>query len=55
LAGLEEFITVLSATTDNVALLDAIRTQHGNDPDQWLPVLLREAQNRKLRNLRRGT
>jgi hypothetical protein len=37
LAGLEDFITVLSATTDNVALLDAVRERHGNDPFQWLP------------------
>ncbi len=50
LAGLDDFVTVLSATTDNVALLDAIRAQHGNDPYLWLPVLLREVHDRKLRN-----
>jgi type IV secretion system protein VirB4 len=50
LSGLDEFVTVLSATTDNVALLDAIRARHGDDPDQWLPVLLREVHDRKLRN-----
>ncbi|CAM4015191.1 VirB4 family type IV secretion/conjugal transfer ATPase [Roseateles saccharophilus] len=55
LASLEDFVTVLSATTDNVALLDAIRARHGNDPIQWLPVLLREVQDRKLRNLGRST
>ncbi|MGM9484902.1 VirB4 family type IV secretion/conjugal transfer ATPase [Roseateles sp. NT4] len=54
LAGLDDFITVLSATTDNVALLDAIRAQHGNDPYQWLPVLLREVQDRRLRTARRA-
>jgi type IV secretion system protein VirB4 len=53
LSGLEEIITVLSATTDNVALLDAIRAQQGNDPNRWLPVLLREARDRRLRNPRR--
>ena len=55
LAGLEAFITVLSATTDNVALLDAVRERHGNDPFQWLPALLREVQDRKLRISRRTT
>jgi type IV secretion system protein VirB4 len=52
LAGLEDFITVLSATTDNVALLDDIRARHGNDPFQWLPVLLREVQDRRSRTSR---
>ena len=32
LTGLEDFVTVLSATTDNVALLDAIRERVGDDP-----------------------
>ena len=53
LAGLEDFITVLSATTDNVALLDDVRERHGNDPFQWLPVLLREVQDRRFRTSRR--
>lgn len=52
LSGLDDFITVLSATTDNVALLDDIRARHGNEPFQWLPVLLREVQDRKSRNSR---
>jgi type IV secretion system protein VirB4 len=53
LAGLDDFITVLSATTDNVALLDAVRARHGDDPFQWLPVLLSEVQDRKFRTSRR--
>ncbi len=53
LTGLEDFVTVLSATTDNVALLDAVRERHGNDPYQWLPVLLRAVHDRKDRNARR--
>ena len=52
--GLEDFITVLSATTDNVALLDAVRERHGNDPFQWLPVLLREVHDRRFRTSRRA-
>lgn len=55
LAGLDEFITVLSATTDNVALLDTVRERHGNDPFQWLPVLLRAVQDRKVRTSGRST
>jgi type IV secretion system protein VirB4 len=48
LSGLDDFITVLSATTDNVALLDDIRARHGDDPFQWLPVLLHEVQDRRF-------
>ncbi len=48
LAGLDDFVTVLSATTDNIALLDTVRAAHGNDPYQWLPALLREVHDRKL-------
>ena len=54
LAGLSDFVTVLSATTDNVALLDSVRERHGDDPFQWLPVLLREVQDRKTRTSRRA-
>ena len=54
LAGLDDFITVLSATTDNVALLDSIRERHGDDPFQWLPVLLSEVHDRKFRTSRRA-
>lgn len=50
LTGLDDFIAVLSATTDNVALLDAVRQSHGDDPCRWLPVFLREVQDRRLRN-----
>ena len=53
LSGLEDFITVLSATTDNIALLDDIRARVGDDPAQWLPVLLQEVQDRKFRTSRR--
>ncbi|MBE7416725.1 MAG: VirB4 family type IV secretion/conjugal transfer ATPase [Ideonella sp.] len=52
LAGLQDYITVLSATTDNVALLDRIRERHGDEPFQWLPVLTREVQDRRSRNAR---
>ena len=54
LAGMEEFVTVLSATADNVALLDEIRARVGDDPFQWLPLLRREVQDRKTRTSRRA-
>ncbi len=54
LSGLDDFITVLSGTTDNVALLDDIRARLGNDPGQWLPELLREVHQRKSLNVRRA-
>ena len=47
LTGLEDFVTVLSATTDNVALLDQVRSQVGDDPDRWLPLLLDAVRERK--------
>jgi type IV secretion system protein VirB4 len=53
LSGMDDFITVLSATTDNVALLDTVRERHGSDPFLWLPELLREVQDRKSRTSRR--
>ncbi|MCU7376237.1 VirB4 family type IV secretion/conjugal transfer ATPase [Paucibacter sp. O1-1] len=49
LTGLDDFMAVLSATTDNVLLLDEIRQEHGDDPCQWLPVFMREVQHRRLR------
>jgi type IV secretion system protein VirB4 len=52
LKGLEDFITVLSATTDNIALVDGLRATLGDDPFQWLPVLIQEVQDRKSSNSR---
>ncbi|MCB2021212.1 MAG: VirB4 family type IV secretion/conjugal transfer ATPase, partial [Burkholderiaceae bacterium] len=52
LSGLDDFVIVLSATTDNVALLDDLRDRYGNEPFQWLPVLLREVQDRRSRTSR---
>ena len=52
LSGLEDFVTVLSATTDNVALLDRIRERVGDDPDIWLPLLLDAVRERKSKSQR---
>ncbi|MBT9595710.1 MAG: VirB4 family type IV secretion/conjugal transfer ATPase [Vitreoscilla sp.] len=49
LTGLADFVTVLSATTDNVALLDSIRAQVGDDPQAWLPRLLDAVHERKAK------
>jgi type IV secretion system protein VirB4 len=47
LTGLDDFIAVLSGTTDNVALLDTIRERVGDDPDAWLPLLRSAVRQRK--------
>jgi type IV secretion system protein VirB4 len=50
LTGLDEAIWVLSGSTDNVRLLDAVRAEVGDDPDNWLPVLFQRIRERKARN-----
>jgi type IV secretion system protein VirB4 len=52
LTGLDDFVTVLSGTTDNIALLDSIRDRVGDDPDVWLPLLQRAVRDRKVRQER---
>ena len=47
LTGLEDFVTVLSATTDNVALLDDIRAGVGDEPEAWLPLLHARVHDRR--------
>jgi type IV secretion system protein VirB4 len=54
LTGLEDFVTVLSATTDNVALLDQIREGHGDDPQVWVPLLLKAFHSRRTITERRA-
>jgi type IV secretion system protein VirB4 len=55
LSGLDDFVTVLSATTDNVALLDSIRARVGDEPEAWLPLLLDAVRERKARPERSAT
>ncbi|MFM2056483.1 MAG: hypothetical protein RLY71_868 [Pseudomonadota bacterium] len=55
LTGLDNFVTILSGTTDNVALLDTIRAQVGDDPQRWLPLLLDAVNDRKNRTTPRRT
>jgi type IV secretion system protein VirB4 len=54
LTDLDDFVTVLSATTDNVALLDQIRERHGDDPQVWLPLLGNAVRSRKSAPQRRA-
>ncbi|OFA00198.1 VirB4 family type IV secretion system protein [Duganella sp. HH101] len=39
LGGMPEILNILSGSLDNVALLDQIRTEVGDDPDTWEPLL----------------
>ena len=38
LKGFEKELAVLSGTTDKVELLTQIISEHGDDPDAWLPI-----------------
>ena len=38
LTGMEDIIHVLSGRAETVKILDEIRAQYGDDPDEWLPV-----------------
>lgn len=47
LKGMDEYLDVLSATTDNVEMLDDIRIAVGDDPKQWLPVFRQRLEERR--------
>src|SRR3546814_4563785 len=42
LGGLSDELAVLSGTTETVTLLDAIRAEVGDDPENWLHVFHRQ-------------
>jgi type IV secretion system protein VirB4 len=42
LAGMDEELAVLSGTSANVNLLDSIRADVGDDPDDWMPLFLEQ-------------
>ncbi|CAG4895387.1 VirB4 family type IV secretion/conjugal transfer ATPase [Paraburkholderia saeva] len=50
LAGLGDILDVLSGTTDNVQLLDTIRAQVGDAPEDWLPVFHEQLARRRAAN-----
>jgi type IV secretion system protein VirB4 len=42
LAGMDDDLAVLSARTANLALMDQLIEQHGDDPDAWFPHFIEE-------------
>lgn len=54
LGGMDEFVNVLSATTDNVCLLDELRQLHGDEASRWLPALAQQIRDRKSGSSRRN-
>jgi type IV secretion system protein VirB4 len=53
LSGADDMLTVLSASMDNVELLDDIRAQVGDHPDDWLPILYQRVRERRANNSRK--
>lgn len=47
LTGLGDVLDVLSGTTDNVELLDTIRVQVGDAPENWLPIFHEQLASRR--------
>ena len=47
LGGMNDFLAVLSSTTDNVELLDQIRAEVGDAPTNWLPLFYQRVRNRR--------
>jgi type IV secretion system protein VirB4 len=47
LGGMDDVLTVLSGSTDNVVLLDELRAQVGDDPKLWLPLMNLRVRARK--------
>ena len=45
LSGMEDVINVLSGRADTVILLDKIRAEVGDDPEDWLPIFCEGAKN----------
>lgn len=49
LSHMPEVLNILSGSLDNVALLDQIRAEVGDDPEVWEPILQQRIRERKLR------
>jgi type IV secretion system protein VirB4 len=47
LGGMPDVLNVLSGSTDNIELLDAIRAEVGEDPKVWLPIFHRRTAARR--------
>lgn len=50
LSSMPEVLNILSGTLDNVALLDEIRAEVGDDPERWEPLLQQRISARRMRN-----
>lgn len=48
LSGMEDVVRVLSGNARTVRLLDKIRAEVGNNPDDWLPVFMERAQRQEI-------
>jgi type IV secretion system protein VirB4 len=47
LGGMDDFLAVLSSTTDNVDLLEQLRSEVGDDPRTWLPLFYKRVRDRR--------
>jgi type IV secretion system protein VirB4 len=47
LGGMNDILNVISGTTDNIELLDVIRSEVGDDPKVWLPIFQRRTAERR--------
>lgn len=47
LKGFDDELAIISGTTDNVRLLDAIREENGDDPAVWLPIFHERRRGRR--------
>ncbi len=46
LSGMEDIIMVLSGRAETVVILDEVRKEVGDDPEQWLPIFTERVRNR---------
>jgi len=47
LGGMNDILNVISGTTDNVELLDDIRSEVGDDPQVWMPIFHQRIASRR--------
>ncbi|MGR2997564.1 conjugal transfer protein TraE [Vibrio vulnificus] len=41
LMGYDDHLPIISGTTEDISLCESIRKEHGDDPDVWIPLLLK--------------
>lgn len=52
LSGMDDYLAVLSATTDNIAILDEVRAVYGDEPSNWLPHYYSAVRARRVNSRR---